>query len=185
MPIKTLYAGVLSATVIFSCCQIRAQDAASAKMFLENVYRHYQGGYRNNASGIDFGGPGAHLYFDRSLLALVKADVKANGPDNVGAIDADPICGCQDWDGIWDLKIEVQMETPQRARANVSFSLSDPKTHPTDATRKLEITLVSEHGKWRIYDIVDRSDPKSSFSVRKLLEDDLASLRSHPASASH
>jgi hypothetical protein len=162
----------------------RAQDATSAKAFLQNVYRHYQGGYRNESSGIDFDGPRASLYFHSSLLALEKADVKANSPD-IQAIDWDPVCGCQDWDGIWSLKVEVHMENPQRARADVSFVLSDPKNNPTDATRVLQITLMSEQRGWRIYDILDRSDPKSTFSVRKLLENDLANLRSHPAPASH
>lgn len=181
MLIKTLCAGVLSVASVFPSCQIRAQDAASAKAFLENIYRHYQ----NGGEGIAFDGLNASLYFHSSLVALEKADVKATGPGYASAIDWDPVCGCQDWDGIWDLKIEVHIESSQRAEANVSFALSDPKNNPTDATRKLEITLMSEHGEWRIYDILDKSDPKSTSSVRKLIEDDLASLRSHPAPVSH
>jgi hypothetical protein len=41
----------------------------------------------------------------------------------------------------------------------------------------LKITLVAEHSGWRIYDIVDESDPKMVFSMRKQLEDDLAAIR--------
>jgi hypothetical protein len=172
---------VLFVAAIASCNLSRAQDAASAKTFLQNVYRHYQ----NGGKGIDFGGPNAGLYFHSSLLTLDKTDRKANGPDNVPAIDYDPVCGCQDYDGIWDLKIEVRVESPQRANANVSFAAFNPKDHPTDERSKLQITLVSEHGKWRIYDILDKSDPKFTASERKLLEDDIASLRSSPAPASH
>ena len=166
---------------IASCNVSSAQDAASAKAFLNNIYRQYQ----NRGKGIAFYGPEARLYFHSSLLALGKANLKATGPDFAPTIDWDPICGCQDWAGIWDLKIEVHVESPQAAKADVSFAVFNPKDGPADDTSKLRITLVKEHGEWRIYDILDRSDPKSTSSVRKLLEDDLASLWSHPAPLSH
>jgi hypothetical protein len=181
MRMKTLCAIVLAVASILRCCQVDAQDAASAKAFLRSVYHHYQGG----GEGISFDGPRSSLYFHSSLLALEKTDVKASGPGNVPAIDWDPVCGCQDWEGIWNLEIKVHMENPQRAMVNVSFALSDPKSNPADATRKLEITLMSEHGQWRIYDVLDQSDPKFASSVRQLLQKDLADLRSQPAPASH
>jgi hypothetical protein len=155
-----------------------AQDAASATAFLKAIYRQYQNGAQDGSSGISFDGPHAALYYHSSLLALMHADVKANGPDNAPAIDFDPICGCQDWDGIWDLQIDVHVEStpPQHTIAEVSFALAPPKDRPKDALRKLVITLVPEHGAWRIYDIRDESDPSSITELRKLLEDDLASL---------
>jgi hypothetical protein len=169
---------------IFLCGVSHAQDAASAKAFLENLYAHYKHGYGENHSGIDFDGPNAALYFTSSLLALEHADVKANSPD-IQAIDWDPVCGCQDWDGIWELEIGVELQPSQRARATVTFSLNNPKYHAIDGTRKLVFTLAAEHGAWRIDDILDRSDAKNTYSVRKLLQDDLAMLRKDPAPASH
>jgi hypothetical protein len=151
-----------------------AQDAASAKTFLESVYQHYQHG----GKGIDLGGPHAGEYFHSSLLTLVRADAKANGPENVGVIDSDPVCGCQDWDGIWDLKIDVNVQTPQRATARVSFAAFQRRTK--EGLRDLEITLVPERGQWRIYNILDESDPKAPFDLRKELERDIASLRKAP-----
>jgi hypothetical protein len=153
-----------------------AQDAASAKTFLESVYQHYQHG----GKGIDLGGPHAGEYFHSSLLTLVRADAKANGPENVGVIDSDPICGCQDWDGIWDLKIDINVESPQRAVAEVSFAVFAPKDRPKDPLTRLQITLVPERGQWRIYNVVDESDPKAPFDLRKELERDIASLRKAP-----
>ncbi len=82
-----------------------AQDTDSAKRFVESLYRHYT----NHGKGIDFSGPRALNYFDASLNALMDADAKAVGPNEVGVLDGDPICSCQDWEGIWDLKIDVQM----------------------------------------------------------------------------
>jgi hypothetical protein len=181
MPTKTFWAIVLSAASILPCGQIRAQDAAAAEAFLRNVYRHYQ----NGGEGIAFDGSRSSQYFYSSLLDMERADLKATGPGYAPAIDWDPICGCQDWDGIWNLDIEIRVKSPERIMANVSFALSDPRNKPTGATRRLQITLATEGGNWRIYDILDRSDPKFSSSVRQLLQKDLADLRSRRKPASN
>lgn len=91
----------------------------------------------------------------------------------MGAIDADPICACQDWDGIWRLAIDVKVEAPGYAEAGVSFSLWPPQGHPNSAPRKLDIKLISEHGGWKIDDIIDRTDPKTPYDLRKALVDDI------------
>jgi hypothetical protein len=170
---RTMMAAVLCGVAILHAECARAQDAQSAKVFLTGIYEKYQHG----GKGIDFSGPRAGDYYDSSLVALIRDDIKANGPDNVPAIDADPICGCQDWDGIWDLKIEVSVESAQRAEAILSFSLWNPKDHAKESLRRLKMALIVERGQWRIYDIVDKSDPKQIFSMRKLLVDDLAQIR--------
>jgi hypothetical protein len=162
----------LLAMAIFAACPSRAQSAASAKSFLVFAYRHYQ----SCGKGIDFEGPQAALYLHSTLLALVRVDIKANGPGSAPAIDFDPICSCQDWKGVWGLKVDVQMETPKRALATVTFSLAPPKDHANDALRKLDLTLVPEHGTWRIYDIQDESDTSTTLALRKLLEDDIANV---------
>lgn len=149
-------------------------DADAAKAFLTSVYKHYGAG----GIGVDSVGPDAPRYFHASLVALLRADQKAASPD-VGAIDADPVCACQDWNGIWNLVIDVKIETPDRAMAKVSFYLADPKDDPKDSARKLAITLAAENGGWRIYDISDQTDPTAPFALRKALKDDIAS-HTHP-----
>jgi hypothetical protein len=149
-----------------------AQDAASAKTFLQSAYAFYGKNGKGN--------PLTSRYLHSSLSALMDADIKLND-GGVGVLDGDPVCGCQDWDGIWDLKIDVQVETPNRAVANVSFALNPPKTRNKDSLRKLKYTLVPERGQWRIYNIVDESDPKAPFDLRKALELETASLRKGPS----
>ncbi len=180
MRTKTFWAIVLAA-LFLPCCQLRAQDTAAAEAFLRDIYSHYQ----NGGEGIAFDGARASQYFYSSLLELERADVKATGAGDAPAIDYDPICGCQDWEGIWNLDIEIQVESPERVIADVSFAISDPKKTSTDATRRLEITLITERGNWRIFDILDQSDPKLTSSVRQLLQKDLADLRSHRKPASN
>src|SRR5208337_2992845 len=120
---KLLVSIVLSALVLPWAAPARAQDANSAKTFIESVYQLYPKG----GKGVDWTGPRASQYFHPSLIALMRADSKAAGPDNVPALDGDPICSCQDWEGIFDLKIDIQSPSPDRAEAAVSFALFPPK----------------------------------------------------------
>jgi hypothetical protein len=155
-----------------------AQDAASAKSFLTAVYHHYA----NEGIGVDAFGPHGSLYFHSSLIALMLEDQKAASPD-VGAIDGDPVCACQEWDGIWDLKIDVHIDsnvgTPGHATADVTFALSAPQDRPKDSLRKLSITLAAENGEWRIYDILDQTDPSAPYALRKALQQDIVSHTHH------
>jgi hypothetical protein len=149
-----------------------AQDAASAKTFLQSVYALYA----KNGKGATL----TSRYYDSTLLRLVATDNKLNAGD-IGVLEGDPVCGCQDWAGIWDLKIEIgMMQDPNLALADVTFALSAPNGRKKDDLRKLQFTLAPEHGQWRIYDIVDDSDPKAPFQLRKELEKDIASLRKSP-----
>jgi hypothetical protein len=149
-----------------------AQDAASAKTFLQSVYALYS----KNGKGATL----TSRYYDSTLLRLVTIDNKLNAGD-IGVLEGDPVCGCQDRKGIWDLKIDVQMmQDPNLALADVTFALSAPTGRRKDDLRKLQFTLAPARGQWRIYDIVDDSDPKAPFQLRKELEKDIASLSKSP-----
>ena len=150
------------------------QDSASAKAFLESAYRHYE----HNGKGINIDSPAAKQFYHSSLLSLIKADAKAADGD-IPALEGDPICSCQDWDGIWNLAIAIQMQGDDKAAATVSFSLSRQKTK-TDL-RALDISLAAEGGHWRIYDIVDNSDPKTPFALRAELIKDIEAHTHHTA----
>lgn len=171
MKARLYFALALLISVTAPAIPAAAQDAASAKTFLQSVYALYA----KNGKGATLTG----RYYDSTLLRLVATDDKLNAGD-IGVLEGDPVCGCQDWKGIWDLAIEVQMETPARILAHVTFALSAPKARRKDDLRKLEITLVPERGQWRIYNILDQSDPKAPFDLRKELEKDIASLSKRP-----
>lgn len=173
--------------VVVPAVWLPAQQSDSPKTFLASIYRHYQHGGR----GIDITGRSASRFFSASLLALVQADAKAAGAENVGALDADPLCACQDWEGIWNLQIDVNELTrgqtpepaPRHAEVEVSFSLSPPRKHSKDAFRKLAIKLVFERGGWKIDHIADRTNPKNLFALRKALTDDIELNRRTPQAA--
>lgn len=170
---RTILVSALLVAVVPGLNPTRAQDANSAKTFLVEAYQHYG----KNGKGIDFGGPSAHRYYHSSLIALMRADAKANGPDNVGVLDSDPLCSCQDWDGIFELKIDLQLEAPGRAQAEASFALDDVPHRNRDSWRKLKIQLRAEHGAWRIYDVLDVSPGQPPFDVRNALIRDIQSIQ--------
>lgn len=149
------------------------QDTASAKSFVESLYRHFA----NHGKGIDFSGSKALNYFDASLNALMDADAKAVGPNELGVLDGDPICSCQDWDGIWDLKIDVRMLSKDRASAAVSFALFAPKAGANRDLRSLEMTLTRQGSQWRIDNIIDKSNPKAPFNLRAELEKEIRTFK--------
>jgi hypothetical protein len=161
------------ALAVLQAPRIFGQDGDSAKRFVESLYRPYA----DHGKGIDFSEAKGSRYFDAPLNALLEADAKAAGPDEVGVLDGDPICSCQDWDGVWDLKIVVQMLNEERAKAAVTFALFAPKAGDRRDLRSLEMALVREAGVWRIDNIVDHSDPKAPFDLRAELEKELQTLK--------
>ena len=165
---------LLLAAAVATVHPARAQDASSAKAFLAEAYRHYD----KNGKGIDLAGPEANRYYHSSLIALIRADNKANGPDNVGALDYDPLCSCQDWNGIFDLKIDIQLDNPLRETlATASFALDDAKRYDSQSWRKLRIQLRTERGGWRIYDILDITASQAPLGVREALIKDIRDIK--------
>ncbi len=152
----------IALSIVFNAIPTFPQDQASAQTFLQSVYKRYGKG----GPGLNIDGPKARLYFSSSLLSLLHADQKAVGPDEVGVLDGDPVCGCQDWDAIHDLKIVLTPGEPGRLKATISFALFGADARPEQSLRSLEMTLVSRDGQWRIDNILDRSDPKAPFDLR-------------------
>jgi hypothetical protein len=163
---------LLLKSFLFSCvvvpaCSAPAQDAASAKAFLQTIYARYH----KDGPGVDVSGAKAARFLHSSLVALLRQDARVVGPGEVGALDGDPLCSCQDWDGIYDLKIDVHEVKEDRAEARVSFALFEPAK--AQDLRSLVITLAGERGAWRVWDVVDRSDAKAVFDLRSALEKEI------------
>lgn len=166
-----LLKSALFACVILPACSTRAQDAASAKTFLQSIYSRYY----KKGPGVEIAGPQARQYLHSSLIALLREDSRAVGPGEVGVLDGDPLCSCQDWDGIFNLKIDVREPKAGRVEASVSFALF--KDAKPQERRSLVITLQLEKGAWRVWNVVDRSDGKAAFDLRRELENEIASIR--------
>ncbi len=120
-----------------------APDAASAKAFVGKLYSRYPS--TRNGREFDPTGKNASEVFDPGMIAAFREDARlANG--EVGFIDADPLCQCQDDSGLKPKVVSVTITGPNAADAVVNLQYPD-------ATLALTLHLVPVNGAWRIYDI--------------------------------
>jgi hypothetical protein len=120
-----------------------APDAASAKSFVENLYSHYPS--NPNRKAFDPTGKNASQVFDPGMIAAFREDSKlANG--EVGFVEADPLCQCQDDHGLQPKVVSVTIKGPNAADAVVNLQFPGE-------TRTITLHLVPVNGAWRIYDL--------------------------------
>ena len=135
-------------------------DAADAKAFLEGLFAHY----KNSKDTFQPFDANAREVFDPSMIALFAADKRALKGD-VGVLDADWVCSCQDFVSI-QATIAVQSATPTTAEATSDFrdtGMTD------DKPRHESFDLVKVGSGWRIHDIHAPDTP----SLRKALTDEI------------
>jgi len=137
-------------------------DAADVKAFLDGLYAHYKSSKDNNFQAFDANGKEV---LDADTIALFKAGQKVMKGE-VGAIDTDWLCDCQDFNSIV-ATVAVQSATPTEAKATSdfhdTFDTADKPGHDT-------FDLVKTADGWRIHDMGTRDQP----SLRKLLQEEIA-----------
>ena len=149
-----------------AAAQPASTDADDVKAFLEGVYAHYKTNSSNSTfQPFDANGPDV---LDPDTLALMKADTKALNGD-LGDIDADWICMCQDYTSI-KATITVQSASATAAKATSDFQdVDDKSAKPRHDT----FDLVKTPAGWRIHDMGTSDQP----SLRKVLQDEIAKLK--------
>jgi hypothetical protein len=115
--------------------------------FLLRVYAPYVHGDQRAAPT----GRRAPTIFDAHLTRLIRRD-QAMAKGEVGALDGDPICDCQDFERLTDLTINVQAAGPRRVTAFVRF-----RNGATPVS--LTYTLVATASGWRVADIGSPETP--------------------------
>jgi len=123
-----------------------ALDAASARAFVEKLYSHYPS-KPGNRSAFDPTGKNASQVFDPGMIAAFREDTRlAHG--EVGFVDSDPICQCQDDSGLKATIASATITAPNAADVVVNLE------YPSDkVTIVLTLHLVPVNGAWRIYDL--------------------------------
>ena len=130
-----------------------AADLAGARAFVAQLYSHYG----DPAKAVfDPTGADAKTVFDPSMVALFHKNARLTPKGDIGAIDGDPICDCQDDGGMRSRIVAARMVAADTATAEVElvFALAKPPE-----VRRLTLTLVTIHGQWRIYDIHSKETP--------------------------
>lgn len=131
----------------------------------ERFVRRVYSNYRHNGPGVSTLRPAGTPYYSAALLdAFAKDSDAAHG--EVGAIDGDPICNCQDFDALRVTRISVSALQGDMVKAEVGFDVT--KEHEA-----VTLTLTRTQQGWRIADIAD----KTMKSLMALLQESLA----HPA----
>ncbi len=153
---KTL---VLAALCLMALAgQAAAQNMTSAERFLRILYD----GYTKSRKVPDPIGKDPGRLFTPALAGLINAD-RALALGELGILDINPICACQDWAGLKVTKIEVAPDGPKRAKATVSLDNAGGQM-------TVHYRLEAVDGQWRIADIAERSIE----SLRQMLANGIA-----------
>ena len=156
--------GLLTVTVA-ACVKPKGDgDAATAKTFLTELYSHYSGD-RHDFSPL----AKPDDWFDPSLIALMDENAKATPQGDVGALDFDPACGCQDYGS---LAATINVVKTDGKTAKVAVVLHDSGEAQSEDI-SLSYDLIRIGDQWRIHDI----GTKDTASLRQFLIDDTRSAR--------
>jgi hypothetical protein len=146
----------IAALVFVGAHSAGAEDLPAAQAFVEGLYSAYHG------AGPDYLGRQAKATFAPALLRLIRRDAAQAGPGNVGALDGDPICDCQDSGGLRNVRVTVSGGGKGRAQATVRFQISSE-------WRAVKLDLVAIQGHWRVGDVHTADTPSlASYLTRSL-----------------
>jgi len=129
-------------------------STATAEQFLRGLYAKYT----PHGKPIPFVYPEAKAIVDPAMLALLKRDQDKSDAE-VGAMDSDPVCRCQDWDAIKVTALRVAMQGSSAAAADVTIADSGE-------VQNVHFALVWLDGGWRIHDIGTKDEPSLAAYLR-------------------
>ena len=135
-----------------------AQDLVQAKAFVTGLYAAY-----GKEPGPDYIGKQAKQVWSPAMLALMQREAASTPKDEVGALDGDPICNCQDYE-ITSVDVKVTGTGPTSARADVFFLNLGRR-------QLVSLDLVLVGRRWRVDDVHSQGTP----SLVALLNDELRS----------
>jgi hypothetical protein len=116
-----------------------SHQTESPAQFINRVYREYR---QANFSPLEK----PERFFSPELTAAIKNDGSSG---EVGYLDGDPLCDCQDYERV-DARVRaIRQPTARSADARVHVTL-DPRTK-----RDLRLKLVLTRAGWRIADVIE------------------------------
>jgi len=160
--------------VLLTVCGFSAL-AQSPQGSVERLYQHYT----NNAPGVVFDATGAEQVVSSRLMKEVAEDQKLTAEGDVGYLNYDPVCNCQDYDNLVLEQVDIVTHDAQHVDAVVRFR----PFHDGPESVTQTLVLVDENGRWLIDDIVNetRSLYDGMKEYNRQRENDVVS--SDPASA--
>lgn len=134
--------------------------------FLARIYDTYS---HDDISAAFIGETGPKRIASERFIAVLEEDQALTLPGDMGYLDADPICQCQDYQNLVVTKINILSNDDKQAHAAVTFRTFSDASHTTTTT----FNLVVENGQWFIDDIFG-ADKKS---VRDTVDENNKALR--------
>lgn len=132
-----------------------AAPAQAPRAFVEDLYSQY----RKDENFSPFANQAQ--WFDPELMAAIKEDEDLTPEGEVGFVDGDPICSCQDSSGMSAAVQGVEQTSPTTAVATVNLWANTPDERP------LKLNLVAVNGQWRVHDVTDSEGASFLEALRK------------------
>jgi hypothetical protein len=122
-----------------------APPAETPKAYMERLYASYRDAKFNPLARPD-------RYFAPRLVAAIKEDERLSHGE-VGYVEADPICQCQDPDGLHAKVTRVTRQGPAKAAAEVIIDFTD------STARRVKFSIERTSAGWRIADVSSGDEP--------------------------
>ena len=115
-----------------------ASPAETPREFIDRIYSEYRTeGFNPLAK--------PESYFSRDLTAAIQKDSSGG---EVGYLDGDPLCDCQDYEQLSATVLQIRQTSAKAAVAHVRVVLGP------NATRNLQLRLIKTPSGWRIADVI-------------------------------
>lgn len=139
--------------ILLAFLMAAAPAAETPKAYMHRLYSSYR---QKDFSPFDL----PERYFAPKLLAAIREDARlAEG--EVGYVDGDPVCQCQDTAGLHASITRVSWQRRDKALVYVSIGFTGDKPRPTT------YTLVRTSAGWRIADISSADEPSFLDEINK------------------
>ena len=136
-----------------------AAGAGTPRAFMERLYA----GYRNpNFNPFDHPG---RVFAPRLIAAMNEDPRLAHG--EVGYVDGDPVCQCQDPSGMHAAIVGVTLRGRDQASVKVSIGWDHQAGQAGDAPRPTRFDLVRTRAGWRIADVSSADEPSFLGAIEK------------------
>jgi hypothetical protein len=132
-------------SVLLAALLASAPPAESPEAFVERLYAGYRDSHYSPLAR-------PRRVFAPPLVAAIREDARLSG-DEVGYMDADPLCQCQDPAGLRPTILEVGRPTRRAATAHLLLDFG-----PADR-RDLRLRLVRTSAGWRVADVATEDEP--------------------------
>ena len=146
----------LTQPLVLSASSPAKSDSQSAEKFVRALYQRYTA----DADFSSLGKDEARIY-SASVMRLIKADQRRTPAGDQAALDADPLCQCQDEDGL--KLVDMKSVAVSASKVQVVVTIKLQKQSP--ALTKLRLHLIHEPNGWRVDDVL----PITGLSMRQIL----------------